>query len=66
VHPGQVAVEHDDVVRGERGDLHRRPAVVGDVDRHALVSQALRDAVGQHLLILDHQYPHVSIVPRPA
>ena len=65
VHPGQVAVQHDDVIRGERGDLHGRLAVVGDVDRHALVPQALRDPVGQHLLIFHHQHSHGSIVLLP-
>jgi len=54
MHPGQVAIQHDDVIRGKRGDFHRRLAVVSDVDRHALIPQALRDAVRQHLLILDH------------
>ena len=65
MHPRQVPVQDDDVVAGERGDLHGRLAVVGDVDRQALVPQAFRDAVGQHLLIFNYQYPHVSIVLRP-
>ena len=66
VHPGQVPVKDDHVEAGDRRDLHRGRAVVGDVDRHALIAQALSDPVGEHPLILHHQYAHSSMVPRPA
>ena len=65
VHPRQPAVEHDDVVAGERGYLHRGRAVVGHVHGHALVAQAFRYAVGEHLLILHNQHSHDPMVPQP-
>ena len=38
-------------------------ARAGEREGRALVPQAFRDAVGQHLLILYYQHSHASIVP---
>ena len=58
VHPGQVAVEHDDVVVVDRGLPQPGRAVERDVDRHAVALQPERDRLGQLRLILDHQHAH--------
>ena len=56
--PGQVAVEHEDVVAGDHGLLQAAVAVVRRVDRHPLAAQPARDGVGQGDLVLDHQHAH--------
>ena len=58
VHAGQVPVEHDHVVTGDREMLERVVAVQHDVDRHALAAQPGADGPGQHLEVLDDQHPH--------
>ena len=58
VDAGQVAVEHDDVVAVELQLGGGVEPVVGDVDGHALVSQALGDVVGEPPRVFDDQHPH--------
>jgi hypothetical protein len=65
-HAGQVAVEHDHVVAGDRGLLVPVHPVVRDVDRHALAAQPPGHRVGQSGLVLHHQHPHASSLPEPA
>ena len=58
VDPGQVPVQYDDVVAV---DVQLGGGVepgVGDVDGHALVSQALGDVVGQSPHVFGDQHPH--------
>src|SRR6516165_5064243 len=60
VHPGQVAVEDDDVI-GVDVELGRRvPAFVRHINGHAVIPQALGDAIGQALCVLDDQHPHAG------
>ena len=64
--PGQVPVQDEHVVVVEvelEGGVH---AVVGDVDGHALITQALGDVVGQPPDILGDQDPHRAAPARPA
>ena len=65
VDPGQVPVQDDDVVGVQQRLLDPGRAVVGHVRADALVPQAVGDVVGQLGLILDHEHPHVAIVPLP-
>ena len=58
VHAGQVAVEHQHVVVGERQVRERVVSVEGDVHGHALPAQAGGDRFRQLDVILDQQYPH--------
>ena len=58
VYAGQVAVEHEHVVVGEREVRERVVAVERDVDGHALAAQARSDRLGQLDVILDQQYSH--------
>jgi hypothetical protein len=53
VDQGEVAVEHDDVIRDDSGARQRVTAVVGDIDGDPLPAQATRDRIGQKLMILD-------------
>jgi hypothetical protein len=58
VDAGQVSVQYDDVVAV---DVQLGGGVepgVGDVDGHALVSEALGDVVGQSPHVFDDQHPH--------
>jgi hypothetical protein len=53
VYPGQVPVQHHDVVAGERQVLQRIVPVHDHVDGHALAAQPGPDGGGQHLEVLD-------------
>src|SRR6202042_1772851 len=59
----KVAIEHDDVVGGKVQLGDRVEPVVGHVDGHALVAQALGDVVGQPRHVLGDEDPHE---PTPA
>ena len=59
VDAGEVAVEQHDVIGGQVDLCDRLVAVVGDVDGHALVAQALGDPVGVAGNVLDDQDPHL-------
>ena len=58
VDAGQVAVENDHVVAGDRDPLQGFGAVRRDVDGHALAAQPGRDRPGQDLEVLHDQHPH--------
>ena len=55
---GQVAVEHDDVVRVHARVEQRAVAVAGDVYGHALPAEPAGDRIGDAPLVLCHQHPH--------
>ena len=57
---GQVAVEDDHVVGVDVEFGRRFQPVAGDVDGHALVSQALGDPVGEGAGVLGHQDSHAG------
>ena len=57
---GEVAVEHDYVVGVEVEPGGAGEPVVGDVDGHALVAEALADQVRELRLVLDDQDPHAG------
>ena len=61
MHPGQVPVEHDGVVLGDRQVLLGGVGVVHHVDDHRRPAQTALHRLGQHDLVLHHQHP-----PRPA
>ena len=58
VHRGQVAIEHDHVVRGRPRLLQRLGAVAGHVHREPAPRQAPHDGLGQVPLVLDHEHAH--------
>ena len=64
VYAGQVPVEHDHVVVGERDPPERLTAVERDVDSHPFAAQHGRHGFGQAWMILDHQHPHRSLLYR--
>ena len=57
---GQVAVEHDDVVRHDARLVQRRGAVAGDVDRHPLAPQPARHGAGDPGFVLGDQHAHAG------
>ena len=57
---GQVAIEHDDVVRRGERLLQRGGAVARQVDRHALAAQAAGHRVAHPGLVLRNQHAHVA------
>ena len=61
VDTGEVAVEKDDVVGVEVDLRDSFEAVVGDVDGHALIAQALGDPVGVAGHVLDDKDPHLMV-----
>ena len=60
-HAGQVAVEHDHVVAGQRRLAIALVAVVGDVDGHALAAQATGHRLRQLDFVLHHKDSHAVI-----
>ena len=66
MHAGEVAVQHDHVVGVEVELGSAGESVVGDVDGHALVAQALGDQVRELRLVLDDQDPHAGTGARRA
>ena len=64
VHPGQVAVEHDDVVVGDGRVRERVVAVEGDVDGHPLTPQAVGNRLGEALVVFDDEHAHRHSMPR--
>jgi hypothetical protein len=67
--PGQLAAEAkfvSDPKSPGYDALQRPPAVVADVDGHRVTPQPLADAVGQHLFVLDDQYPQNRLPKCPS
>jgi hypothetical protein len=58
VHPGEVAVEDDHVVAVEVKLCCCLEAVVGDIDGHALVLEAVDDRVGEGAGVFDDEHSH--------
>jgi hypothetical protein len=58
VHPGKIAVEHDDVVARGRSVGKGVLAVEGHVDGHPLAAQDGRHRGGKPGVVLHHQHPH--------
>ncbi len=57
---GEIAIEYDHVV-GVQVELGGGfVAVVGDIDRDALVTEPLGDAVGKARHVLDHEHLHAG------
>ena len=65
-HPRQHQVEDDGVVAALPGTPQPVGPVPGDVDGEALGLQARPQALGQALLVLDHEHPHAEDVTNPA
>ncbi len=57
---GQVAIEHDDVVRSGERLAQRGGAVAREVDRHALAAQAARHRIAHPGLVLGNQHAHAA------
>ena len=57
---GQVAVEHDDVVRSGQRLLQRGRAVARQVDGHAFAAKAARDGVSDAGFVLSDQHSHAG------
>ena len=62
--PGQHQVEQDRVVSVLAGQPESVRAVVCDVDGKALRLQAQTQGPGEAYLVIDHEYPHQTIVAR--
>ena len=58
VQPGEVAVEHDDVIGVLDPVTEPFLPVERDVDRHSLAPQTVRDRHGQVPVVLDDQHAH--------
>ena len=63
VYSGQVAVQHHDVVPGERQMVERVVAVEDHVDRHALPAEPGPDGAGQDLEVFNDQHSHEPTMP---
>ena len=61
----QVAVQHHDVVVGDRQARTGVAAVEGDVDGHAFAAQPDGHRLGEHLVVFGYQHSHRSTVTAP-
>ena len=61
--PGQVPVQHEHVVAGERHVVERVLPVEHHVDGHALVAQPGRHRLREPFVIFNHQHSHALSQP---
>jgi hypothetical protein len=59
---GHIAVEHGDVVAVDTEPLHRRLAVVTDVNGHRQLAQALGDGVREQPLVIGKEDTQASLL----
>jgi hypothetical protein len=63
--PGQHHIEDHRVVPAVPGQLQPVQAVAGHVHREALGLQSALQRSGKPRLVLHHQQPHTTTIPRP-